>query len=161
MPSAITDSITARKLEVRGTQSGNHCQWMLLNHWQRLYLDWDVTSRVYLATALLLKVTSTETDWLHQKVSYLEADSRSPDEQIIYIIWNTMFRYYDHRITPLELGESNPVSHYFKIHFYIILTSKPSSFKWSLPFRVSYHNCMRIYYFLYALSISSFLMRSS
>jgi hypothetical protein len=92
-----------------------------------------------------------------------EADSHSASQEISRLLWNSKVhcRVPKSPQTAHMLSQMNPVHilpHYsLKIHFNIILPPTPMYSEWSLPFRLSYHDSVRVSHHPHAPSISSSL----
>jgi hypothetical protein len=87
-----------------------------------------------------------------QSISW-EVNSESASQEMIHFLWNPKVQYRVHNSPALDiiLNQMNPghiFSPYFpKIQFNIILQSTPRSLAWSLPFRFSDQNVVRISYY--------------
>ena len=78
-----------------------------------------------------------------------EANPSSASQKILRILWNTKVRYGIHKSPPPApiLSQNDPVhappSHLSKIHFNIMRSSTPGSFKWSPSLRFPHSNHVR------------------
>jgi hypothetical protein len=86
---------------------------------------------------------------MEQSLSW-EANSYPASQEILRLLWNLKVHYCVHKSLPLVpiLGQRNPVHtfppYFPKIHFNIIFLSTFRSSTWSLPFRFSDQNFIRI-----------------
>jgi len=105
----------------------------------------------------LLMTTVTRPNWpeicitfvyVHRSPSWKSSSSHSAS-QTPHLLWNLRVPYRVHK-TPLILNHTNPINfdapYLSNICFTFILPSTPRSNEWSLPFRFSYQNFVRVFH---------------
>jgi hypothetical protein len=94
-----------------------------------------------------------------------EADNRSASQDIPLLLWNPKVHYHVHKSPPpvpipIQMNPIHIFPPYFsKIHFNIIISSKPRSSEWSLPFRLPNQNFVRVCHLPMLATCSTHLSR--
>jgi hypothetical protein len=102
----------------------------------RIFIEITVTRNSYRR-----KTGTAHNPWHLEANLYWEANSSSAS--YVFCLWHSKVHYRLHKSSSLDLilSQKYPVRisplHYFEIHSNIILSSTPTSSKWSLPFRFS------------------------
>jgi hypothetical protein len=125
----------------------------LIREWIKRESDFSPPASVLVKTARGFKSTPPYvimvTDSMVQSPS-LEANSHSASQEIPGLLWKPKVRYCVHSNSPMVpvLSQMHPVHtfppYFPKIHSNIILSSTTRSSEWSLPFRFSDQNFVRI-----------------